>query len=36
MRSLSLHISLISSLLFGFGPCEPMFGEQLQIHSGDI
>ena len=37
MKNLSLHISFIlGSELFGFGPCEPMFGEQLQIHSGDI
>lgn len=36
MKSLSLHISSISSLLSGFGPCEPMFGEQHQTHSGDM
>lgn len=36
MKSLSLHISSICSLLSGFGPCEPMFGEQSMKCSGDM
>lgn len=36
MKSLSSHISSISSSLSSFGPCEPMFGEQPIKYSGDM
>jgi len=36
MKSLSLHISSISSLLSGFGQYEPVFGEHPMGFSGDM